>query len=74
MYLDKFRIVCLFLGVKLEIEQPGLGYKNGNVPSPTPCTTRAPLVAPTRVYLPDGSYPDTIYNVSRSGRLIEHVH
>jgi len=73
MYLGKFRIVCLLLWVKLDIEQPRLGYKKGNVPSPTPCTTRAPLVAPTRVYLPDGSYPNTIYNVSRSGRLIEHV-
>ncbi|KAL3858274.1 hypothetical protein ACJMK2_012870 [Sinanodonta woodiana] len=32
-----------------------------------PCTTRAPSPEPQHSYLPDGSHPNTLYNVSKQG-------
>lgn len=48
-------------------EQPALGYKTGKAPLPQPCTTKAPSVAPPHSYLPDGSFPNTLYSVSKVG-------
>ncbi|XP_071134151.1 uncharacterized protein [Mytilus edulis] len=50
-----------------KITKPALGYLSGVPPTPRPCILKSLDRTPVPIYLPDGSVPNSLYNVSKTG-------
>lgn len=53
-----------------EITKPALGYLSGVPPTPRPCILKSLDRTPVPIYLPDGSVPNSLYNVSKTGTFV----
>ncbi|XP_052088855.1 uncharacterized protein LOC127725717 isoform X2 [Mytilus californianus] len=52
-----------------KIVKPALGYLSGIPPTPGACILKSLDKPPVPIYLPDGSVPNTLYNVSQTGAM-----